>query len=142
MLTKFFFPMWAFGGRASFSNALGCVGLGTWAAVVSVGSTVVGAGVSMYGANKQAKANAAAQNANIAAQKEAERQNWLRYLMTRGINPDPNTPTGTIPGAAPGAPVNTRLPLWMRVVTPPQENLRQASAATRAANMPFLRQKE
>lgn len=84
----------------------------------ALGAAVIGGGVAMYGANKQSKDNAAARDMNLAAQQESERQNWLRYLMTRGINPGPDTRTGEIPGATPGGAVNTKLPLWMTVTTP------------------------
>ena len=106
---------------------------------VAVGTAAAGIGASLYGANKQAKDTAGANNANIAAQQESERQNWLRYLMTRGVNPGANTQSGEVPGFAPGAPMNTKLPLWMKVMVPPQ----QAAPVTTASgapvtSMPFL----
>lgn len=89
-----------------------------WVNVVIGGSTLIGAGLSAYGANKQSQATRDANNANIAAEQESERQNWLRYLMTRGITPDPTTRNGEIPGAVPGGSINTKLPLWAKVVSP------------------------
>jgi len=112
---------------------------GTWAAVAAGTAAVVGAGTAAYGANKQAKANAAAQDANIAAQKEAERQNWLRYLMQRGIVPDSNTQTGEVPGMVAGGAMNTRLPLWANVVPGAVPGLQ--TNASQGINTPFLLKK-
>lgn len=93
-----------------------------WGAAIGA---VVGGGIAMYGANKQSKDTAHAQDQNLAAQAAAEQTNWDRYLMQRGIAA-PN-----VPGYAAGTPINTRLPLWMKVVQP---NLpRQAKP-----NVPFL----
>jgi|688.fasta_scaffold2827749_1 hypothetical protein len=84
----------------------------------ALGAAVIGGGITLIGANKQAKADAAARAENSAAQAESERQNWVRYLMTRGITPSADTQTGVVPGATPGAPINTKLPVWAKVVTP------------------------
>ncbi|MFH1742155.1 MAG: hypothetical protein ABIH23_24390 [bacterium] len=71
----------------------------------------LGIGSSLYGANKQEKAQSASDAANRAAVAEQDRNSWVNYLMQRGLY-QPNAATGTIPGATPGAPMNTRLPLW------------------------------
>ena len=99
---------------------------------IAGGTAIAGLGASFYGANKQAQANRDANNANIAAEKESERQNWLRFLMTRGISPAANTVTGEIPGAVPGGALNTKLPLWAKVIVPAQP------APVARANVPFL----
>lgn len=106
-----------------------------WGAAVAA----VGIGASLYGANKQAKDAAHAQDVNIAAQQDAQRGNWMNYLTTRGIAPGPNTQVGEIPGYAPGSVVNTKLPLWAKVVAPPPSQV-QPSAPTGADGMrlPFL----
>jgi hypothetical protein len=87
--------------------------------VAAVGA-VVGAGATMYGANKQSKDAAHAQDVNLASNASAQRDNWLHYLMTRGVTPGPDTQNGEVPGFAPGAVLNTRLPLWARVTMPAQ----------------------
>ena len=69
----------------------------SWMAVAIGGSTVLGAGVSMAGANKQAKAINSANSANAASEAEAARQNWENYLMQRGIMPTSTTQTGEVP---------------------------------------------
>lgn len=89
-----------------------------WGAAIAGGAALAGAGIALHGANKQAKDNAAARADNAAAQAESERQNWVRYLMTRGVAPSADAQTGVVPGATPGAPINTKLPVWAKVVTP------------------------
>ncbi len=86
-----------------------------WGAAIAAAA---GVGMGLYGANKQAKDSAAARDTTAASQAESERQNWVRYLMTRGITPSADTQTGVVPGATPGAPINTKLPVWAKVVTP------------------------
>jgi hypothetical protein len=81
--------------------AFGALAAGTTAAV--------GAGVSMYGANKQAKANQAATATNARLQEEQNRSAWASYLMSRGVNPA-GAQTGQLP-SNPQA-INSRLPLW------------------------------
>ena len=129
-MLKFLFPFsWLHQGRFDIArDGLGACGLGTWAAIV-VG--VVGVGAGLYGANKQSKDSAGARDMNLGAQQESERQNWMRYLMTRGITPSEQTQTGVVPGHAPGGAINTKLPLWARVVVP-------NTPQTPNRNVPFL----
>lgn len=88
----------------------------TWVAVgVGVGSMVVGAGVSMYGANKQRQATKDAQKANQTEQDKQNNAAWVNYLMQRGIAPTSSVETGVIPQAGNYQAVNTRMPLWMTV---------------------------
>ena len=89
----------------------GAVGAGTKAAGVGL----AGAGLTAIGANKQAKATAAAQDKNYQQFLESERNNWRNYLMQRGINPN-GAETGQLPANA--TPINSRLPLWMSVSVP------------------------
>jgi len=86
-----------------------CLRHNTWGLVVAGGSAILGAGVSAYGANKQAKANAAAQADNKALQEEQNRSAWASYLMSRGVNPA-GAQTGQLPSNP--QPINARLPLW------------------------------
>lgn len=72
---------------------------------------VVGAGLSLYGANKQSKDQAHTDDLNRAAVDAADRNAWNNYLMQRGIY-GANAPTGTVPGLQPGQAVNQKLPLW------------------------------
>ena len=76
---------------------------------VGVGSAVLGAGASAYGANKQAKAVKAASAENAASQDAQNASAWANYLMTRGVNP-----AGAATGQLPSNPqaINSRLPLW------------------------------
>ena len=76
---------------------------------VAAGTAVLGAGASLYGANKQSKAISSANDANLKAQEDQNRAAWANYLMTRGINPA-GAKAGTIP-TNPQA-INARLPLW------------------------------
>lgn len=134
-MMKYLFPFWWMAPRQFdlARDGMACTGLGTWAAVVVGGSTLIGTGLSMYGANKQAQDTRHTQDLNMAAQKESERQNWLRYLNTRGINAAPGTQTGELPGFAPGAALNTRLPLWATLTLPGA-----APGAAPATKQPFL----
>jgi hypothetical protein len=104
-------------------------------ATAVIASGVIGAGVNMHGANKQAKATSAANSANLASQQESERQNWIRYLMTRGITPTADTRTGEVPGAVPGGAMNTKLPLWANVVT---QNVPGLATKAKQGTVPFL----
>lgn len=96
-------------------------------------TAVAGIGASLYGANKQSQDTRAANEANIAAQKESERQNWLRYLLTRGVQADPSTASGAVPTSYRA--VNTKLPLWANVVTPQSA---APGAAPQAGGVPQL----
>jgi len=82
----------------------------TWVAAAIGGSALLGAGASIYGANKQAKAIASANAANQASEAEAARQNWVNYLMQRGVMPSSSTQTGEVPTNL--QVVNTKLPIW------------------------------
>lgn len=105
---------------------------------VAVGTAALGAGVSLYGSNKQSKDQAHTNDANQAAVEAADRNAWNNYLMQRGIY-GANAPTGTIPGLQPGQAVNSRLPLWanLRINSVPGA---PAAGAPRpgGANVPFL----
>jgi len=107
--------------------------------------TGVGALANMFGANKQAKEDAAARELNYAAQQEAERQNWARYLMTRGIAPGADIQTGVVPGVASGSAINTKLPLWMNVMVPkyygPNGEVQSIQPQANGAPVPFIRRK-
>lgn len=81
----------------------------TWVAVAVGGSALVGAGASMYGANKQSKANQAAQAENAELQREQNNSAWASYLMSRGVNPM-GAQAGVLPSNP--QPINARLPLW------------------------------
>lgn len=107
---------------------------------VGIGSAGAGLLSGLYGANKQSQSDAATRALNYAAQQEAERQNWARYLATRGIAPGPEVQTGVIPGTVTGQAINTKLPLWMKVSVPQLDNPYQTSAAAKeaAAAMPFI----
>jgi hypothetical protein len=98
----------------------------TWVAVAIGGSAVLGAGVSAYGANKQAKANESAQNQNAQLQRDQNNSAWQAYLMSRGINPMGAT-AGTIPTNAPA--INARLPLYANV------NVKRSPTGSRITGM-------
>lgn len=85
----------------------------TWIATATIGSAVIGAGASAYGARKQAKADAAAQEQNRQAVERQNRLEWAQYLMSRGINPGGDVAPGQLPTS--GSPMNSRLPLWASV---------------------------
>lgn len=84
----------------------------TWVAVAIGGSAVLGAGVSMIGANKQAGAVKDAANQNAQLETEKNNSAWQAYLMSRGLNPMGAT-AGNIPTGAPA--INAKLPLWANV---------------------------
>ena len=75
---------------------------------IAAGGLILGA----VGANKQAKADAAAQAQNKAQFEAQQLQNWNNYLMQRGIDPTGNT---TVGGYGSGKAINSRLPLWASV---------------------------
>lgn len=76
---------------------------------VGIGSAVLGAGTSLYGAKKQANATQYASAQNAALQDKQNQAAWANYLMQRGLNPN-----GAVTGQLPTNPqaINTRLPLW------------------------------
>jgi len=84
---------------------------------VGIGTAVVSAGTSLYGANKQSKDNKAAQAQNAALQGEQNQSAWASYLMSRGVNPA-GAQTGQLP-TNPQA-INAKLPLWASVKRSPQ----------------------
>lgn len=84
----------------------------TWVAVAIGGSAVLGAGVTMVGANKQSKAIKDAQNKNAELQTQQNNSAWQSYLMSRGLDPMGAT-AGNIPTG--GRALNTKLPLWAMV---------------------------
>ena len=115
----------------------------TYGLIVAGGTALIGTAANMYGANKQSKADAEARRLTYAAEQEAERQNWARWLASRGIAPGPEIQTGVIPGTVAGQVINTKLPLWMNVSVPQQMNPRTPTAAAvgagqAAADVPFL----
>lgn len=67
----------------------------------------LGAATSIYGANKAAAAQEEAIKANKAAQDEANRLNYQRWLESQGVGPD-------------GQPINTWLPRYAMVSRPTQ----------------------
>src|SRR5579859_5772730 len=79
---------------------------------VVAGSAILGAGATVYGADKQASASAAANEANKTAVQQANDQNWTDYLLQRGITTGEVVPAGTLPQSNAYQAVNTKLPLW------------------------------
>lgn len=86
---------------------------------VGLGTVVVGGAVSMYGANKQAKASAAANNTNASLQQQQNDQGWINYLATRGISPTTPISAGQMPTGGNYQAINTRLPLWAGMTAAP-----------------------
>jgi hypothetical protein len=84
----------------------------TWVAVAIGGSAVLGAGVTMIGANKQSKAIKDAQNTNAELQGQQNNSAWQAYLMSRGLDPMGAT-AGNMPGGVRA--INAKLPLWATV---------------------------
>lgn len=84
----------------------------SWIAAAVV---AVGAGATIYGANKQAKAVESANNTNAELQKDQNQSAWAAYLMSRGVNPN-GAATGTIP-SNPQA-INAKFPLWATWTVP------------------------
>jgi hypothetical protein len=80
---------------------------------VGIGTAVLGAGTSIYGANKQKQAQQDANNANQASIADADQSAWNAYLMQRGLNAGGTAPFGVIPQNAQA--VNQKLPLWANV---------------------------
>lgn len=87
----------------------------TWVAAAVAGSAVLGAGVGLYGANRQSQDNARAQEQNAQLQREQNNAAWVNWLMTRGIQPTGKVETGQVPQAGQYTAVNTRLPLWATI---------------------------
>ena len=73
---------------------------------ISGATLLVGAGTSIYGADKQRKLNNQAKDANKAENQSVRDENLRRYLMTRGVG-------------ANGMPINSKLPLWANVTRGP-----------------------
>ena len=69
-------------------------------AIPALAVAAIGAGASMYGANKAAKAQNAANAANQQIAAEANRYNYQMWLESQGVGPN-------------GQPVNVRLPRYM-----------------------------
>lgn len=90
----------------------------TWVAVAVIAAGAIGAGATIYGANKQASSSAAANEANKTAVEQANDQSWTNYLLSRGLSTGSVIPAGTMPTG--GQAVNTRLPLWATVDVPNQ----------------------
>jgi hypothetical protein len=67
---------------------------------VAIGAAVLGAGASVYGANKQSKAIKSANAANQQAVQNTNDANYRLWLESRGVGPS-------------GQAVNTKLPRWM-----------------------------
>lgn len=84
----------------------------TWVAVAIGGSAIVGAGVGLYGANKQSQAVADTNKQNAELQTQQNNSAWQAYLMSRGLNPQ-GSAAGVIPTNP--QPINARLPLWANV---------------------------
>lgn len=107
---------------------------------VAVGSAVLGAGTSIYGANQQKKANQSAQNQNAALQREQNDAAWSNWLMTRGVAPTTPVSAGVMPTAGNSTAVNTRLPYWATVNVQSQPGslrvVRRGTAAPRPALTP------
>lgn len=80
---------------------------------VGIGTAVLGAGTTLYGANKQAKAISSANASNQEAVDKQNQSDWNNYLLQRGIYTGGSATTGSIPTNATA--VNTRMPLWASV---------------------------
>lgn len=102
---------------------------------VGIGSAVLGAGTSLYGASQQRVANNKAADANQKAQADANQASWANYLMSRGLNPAGAT-TGQIPQNAQA--INQRLPLWANVRSNTIPGAQQTATST---GMSFIRRK-
>lgn len=103
---------------------------------VSAAAAVAGAGASIYGANKQSKANAKAQDQQNQAVADQNRLNWINYLATRGISPA--DPASVQPGQMPTRynVVNTKLPVWATIRTPAGGSFSAPTPAGRATTAP------
>ncbi len=94
--------------------------LGGWFTMmwVGIGSVVVGAAGTLYGANAQKTANNKAMDANVAAQDKQNNSAWTNWLMSRGIQPNSPVQAGVTPGPGQYTAVNTKLPLWATMSVP------------------------
>lgn len=89
---------------------IGTFGLSAGAFVaLTAGTAALGAGASMYGANKQSKDNAAANATNDARLAKQDQSAWNAYLLSLGIKPNRAT-TGELPTT--NEAVNRKLPAW------------------------------
>lgn len=100
----------------------------------AVAAAAVGAGVALYGSNRQAQSNRSAQDQNVGQQQQQNNAAWSNWLMTRGIAPTSQVNAGVMPTAGNFQAVNTRLPLWANVDMPTQN----PAVAARPNNAPFL----
>jgi hypothetical protein len=67
---------------------------------VAIGTTLVGAGASVYGTQQNKKAAKSAQEANARAQAETNALNLRMWLESRGVGEN-------------GKPINAKMPRWM-----------------------------
>ena len=104
----------------------------SWVAIAIGGSALLGAGASIYGANKQSQANSSANDANVAAQNKQNDSAWQNWLMSKGLASNTPLTAGTMPTASQGYAVNTRLPLWATM--PVQTTSRWTKGGTQNAN--------
>lgn len=111
----------------------------TWVAVAVGGSAVLGAGVSMYGANRQAQDNRAAQDQNAALQRDQNNASWTSWLLSKGIQPSSPVTAGTIPTAGNFTAANTRLPLWATMQRPTMNVPQPANGAGKGAFVTFAK---
>lgn len=113
------------------------------AGAIAATAAATGVAANIYGSAQQRKANAKAQDANQRQFDKSQNQDWINYLLTRGINPGSNpVTTGVIPTTGTTA-VNTRLPLWAtgsnfgpRTFRKAGTGAARAAAAARAAPSP------
>lgn len=82
---------------------------------IAGGAALLGAGSSIYGANKSAKAMDRSTDATLAAKKETDRLNYARWLESQGIGAD-------------GRPVNIFLPRYASVRRPSASRAAAASS--------------
>lgn len=78
---------------------MGASAAGATAAGIAATTGAAGIGASIYGANKAAKSQQAAIDANKASVDEANRLNYQRWLESQGVGPD-------------GKPVNVNFPRY------------------------------
>ena len=98
----------------------------SWMAVAVGGSALLGAGTTLYGANKQSKAIDSANAANLAATEATNKQNYEMWLRSRGVG-------------ANGQPVNYVMPEWLTVnTTAPRRLMKKGETAVPVqAGAPF-----
>lgn len=100
----------------------------------AIGTTAVGLGTSLYGANRQRQDNAHALDVNKATQDQQNAAQWTNWLMSKGVAPTSPVAAGVMPTADNYTAVNTRLPLWANVNSPTT-----AVASTRASTPLFIK---